>query len=100
MNLIDLSAEAGRVTGKSLGFTIKSLAYPERKFLVEAVVSGGKFAITRLDTGKSYFVAGTEDRYDFVVAMSRISELMSEKAHLIEALADVTAELTSLGGVG
>ena len=102
MNLIELSAEAGRVIGKSLGFVVKSVAHPERKYKVEALLSTGEFVITRLgDGGKSYFVeGGDQDRYDFSIPMSRVSDLIAEKASLTERLNVVTDELSTLGAVG
>lgn len=104
MNLIDLSAEYGRVAGTTLGFTVKSLAHPERKFKVEALLGNGKYAITRLDTNASYFVAGTEDRYDFVVSMARVRALKAEIVELSEQAATINARLgvltTELGSLG
>jgi hypothetical protein len=101
MNLIELSAEAGRVTGKGLGFVVKSIAHPERKYKVEALLGNGEFVITRLgDGGKSYFVGGDQDRYDFSIPMARVSDLIAEKATLTERLSVVTSELSTLGAVG
>lgn len=96
MDLNTLSAEAGRVTGNVVGFVIKSLAHPDRKFNVEAKLSGGKFAITRLDTGASYLVSGTEDRYDFAIAMARIREVKAEIVELGEQAATIAERLTVL----
>lgn len=96
MTLNDLSAEAGRVLGSTVGFMIKSLAHPDRKFKVEALLTSGKFAITRLDTGASYLVAGTEDRYDFSISMARVREVKAEIGELSEQVETINARLGTL----
>lgn len=96
MNLNTLSEESGRTTGSIAGFVIKSLAHPDRRFRVEAKLSNGKFAITRLDTGASYFVLGSEDRYEFAMPMTRIREVKQEIAELDEQAATIAARLSEL----
>lgn len=96
MNLDTLSAEYGRATGKTVGFVIKSLAHPERKFKVEAKLTSGQYGITRLDTGKSYLVLGTEDRYSFVIPMTRVTEVKAEIVELSEQATTIAERLTTL----
>jgi hypothetical protein len=107
MTLDQLSQEAALATGSGIGFNILSLAHPERKFTVAAGPIGGKYVIVRLDTGNSYLVAGTEDRYDASTNMARIREVKSEIAELTERavtiserMAVLNEELGSFGLVG
>lgn len=98
MNLNTLSGQYGELAGKTVGFVIKSLAHPDRKFKVEAKLGNGKFAITRLDTGDSYLVMGTEDRYEFAITMARIREVKAEIVELEEQSATIAARLVTLNG--
>lgn len=105
MTLNELSVEAARVTGSGLGFGIKSLAHPDRKFRVCYKMGSGKFAITRLDTGTDYFVSGSEDRYAFSVPINRIGEVRAELSELSEQktvietrIGELTNVLDGLGG--
>ncbi len=93
MDLNSLSSAALTATGSGVGFVIKSLAHPERKFVVEAKLSNGKFAIVRLDTGASYMVLGTEYRYDFAMTFARISEIKAEISELTARIAELGATL-------
>jgi hypothetical protein len=98
MNLDTLSEQYGDVAGKTLGFVIKSLAHPERKYTVEAKLTNGQYAIVRLGTGSSYLVSGTEDRYDFAVSMARIREVKTEIGELESQAASIAARLFVLNG--
>lgn len=98
MNLKELSEQNVTLMGSPTGFVIKSLAHPERKFKVEALLANGKFAITRLDTGANYFVSGTEDRYEFAVTVARIREVKAEIVELEEQATTIGARLTELKG--
>lgn len=98
MNLNTLSAQAGEILGNTVGFMIKSLAHPDRKFKVEAKLGNGKFAITRIDTGVNYFVLGDEDRYDFAVTMARLREVKAEIAELSEQAKTIAVRLGTLKG--
>lgn len=104
MNLKELSTQSLALGLGAVGFVIKSLAHPDRKFKVEALLGNGKFAITRIDTGANYFVSGTEDRYEFAVTMARIRELKEEKTELAEQAATIAARIVELdvelGAVG
>lgn len=97
MTLLELSAEAMRATGSGLGFVIKSLAHPERKFRVCYQFTSGKFGITRLDTGKDYIVEGATDRYDFVIPVGRIREVKAALVELTEQKLVIEARLVELG---
>lgn len=99
MNLEQLSTEAGRVTGNALGFVIKSLAHPERKFRVCYKLASGKYAITRLDSGKDFLVDGSEDRYDFVIPIARIRDIKAELVELTDQKAVIDVRMTELTGV-
>ncbi len=98
MNLNTLSAQNNETMGSKVGFVIKSLAHPDRKFKVEALLASGKFAITRIDTGASYFVSGTEDRYEFAVTLARVREVQAEKSELMEQLETIKARVAELDG--
>lgn len=98
MTLEQLSVEALRVTGNALGFVVKSLAHPERKFKVCFKFASGKFGITRLDTGVDYIVEGGSDRYDFAIAMARIRELKTEIGELTEQQTVIATRLGALTG--
>jgi hypothetical protein len=98
MNLNQLSEQNTGLMGVAVGFVIKSLAHPERKFMVEAKLGGGKYAITRLDTGASYFVLGTEDRYEFAITAARIREVKAEIGELTEQAGVIAARLLELNG--
>ncbi len=98
MNLKDLSAANVGLMGSAVGFVIKSLAHPDRKFKVEALLGNGKFAITRLDTGANYFVLGTEDRYEFAVTVARIREVKAEIVELEDQAGAIAARLLELKG--
>lgn len=100
MTLEQLSLEAGRATGNVLGFVIKSLAHPERKFRVCYKFASGKFGITRLDTGADYLVGGDSDRYDFVIPVARIIEVKAEMAGLTARLAELDAVMGGLTATG
>lgn len=99
MTLEQLSTEAARATGNALGFVIKSLAHPDRKFRVCFKFASGKYGITRLDTGADYLVGGGEDRYDFVIAMNRIREVKLELGELSEQKAIIETKMAELNGV-
>lgn len=99
MTLDQLSTEASRATGNGLGFVIKSLAHPERKFRVCFKFASGKFGITRLDTGADYLVGGDSDRYDFVIPVGRIREVKAELIELGEQKATIDARMTELTDV-
>lgn len=101
MNLVTLSAQNLATTGNALGFVIKSLAHPERKFKVEAKLTSGKFVITRFDNNESYMVLGTEDRYEMAVTAARLTEVKLEVGQLLEQrtiIADRLAELKETYG--
>ncbi len=98
MTLKELSVASVGMGLGAVGFVIKSLAHPERKFKVEAMLGNGKFAITRIDTGANYFVLGTEDRYEFAVTVARIREVKAEIGELTEQAATIAARLTELKG--
>ena len=107
MTLKELSTEAARVTGSGLGFVVKSLKHPERKFLVGFEFKSGKYGITRLDTGDDYIVEGGSDRYEFAVNMARLREVkmemteLNDQKTLIETrLAELTGELDGVTGAG
>jgi hypothetical protein len=98
MNLNELSTQNVGLVGSPVGFVIKSLAHPDRKFKVEAKLGNGKFAITRIDTGANYFVLGTEDRYEFAVTVARIREVKAEIVELEEQAGTIAERLTELKG--
>lgn len=98
MNLNTLSEQNTGLTGSPVGFVIKSLAHPDRKFTVEAKLANGKYAITRIGTGQNFFVLGTEDRYDFAVTVARIREVKAEIVELEEQAGTIAARLTELKG--
>ncbi len=97
MNLNTLSADALSASGSGIGFYIKSVAHPDRKFLVETKLANGKFVITRLDTGANYFVLGTEDRYELAVSFARISEVRAEIGELTARIAELEGTLCEYG---
>lgn len=99
MTLEQLSTEATRATGNGLGFVIKSLAHPDRKFRVGFKFASGKYGITRLDTGKDFLVDGAEDRYDFVIPLNRINDAMTELSELADQRAVIDARMTELTGI-
>ena len=99
MTLEQLSVAAAAATGNPLGFVIKSLAHPDRKFRVCFKFASGKYGITRLDTGTDYLVNGTEDRYDFVIPMNRIREVKAEIGELAGQKALIDARMVELNGV-
>jgi hypothetical protein len=96
MTLDQLSQEAALATGSGIGFNILSLAHRERKFTVAAGPIGGKYVIVRCDTGNSYLVAGTEDRYDMATNMTRVREVKSEIVELTEQGATISERLAAL----
>ncbi len=98
MNLNVLSAESVAAGLGAVGFVIKSLAHPDRKFTVMTAFPDGKFGIVRLDTGLSYLVAGTEDRYAFAMPIARITELRSEYKELVEQADTISARLGVVTG--
>lgn len=100
MTLEQLSTEAGRATGNVLGFVIKSLAHPDRRFRVCYKFASGKFGITRLDTGSDYLVGGDSDRYDFVIPVARIIEVKAEMAEITARLAELDGMLGGLTNTG
>lgn len=83
------------------GFIVSSLAKPGRKFRVEARLTTGKYAITRLDNRETFLVLGDQDRYALdttpvVVANPRIQEIELELANLEtqqDAICDRQVEL-------
>jgi len=97
MNLDTLATEALRVTGSGVGFYIKSVAYPDRKFLVESKLTSGKYAITRLDTGISYLVLSTEDRYEMAISFARLTEVRAEIGELTARIAELQGTLGEYG---
>lgn len=99
MNLEQLSTEALNATGSGLGFVIKSLAHPDRKFRVAYKMPSGKFAITRLDNGRDFFVDGSEDRYEFVIPVARIREVKATLVELSEQKATIDARMTELTSI-
>lgn len=105
MTLEQLSTEATRATGNALGFMIKSMAHPERKFRVCYKFASGKFGITRIapagdeNVGKDYLVLGTEDRYEFVIPVARIREVKAELAELSEQKSVLETRIVELTGV-
>lgn len=96
MTLEQLSTAAATATGNALGFVIKSLAHPDRKFRVGYKFASGKFGITRLDNGKDFLVDGSEDRYDFVIPVGRIREVKAELANLSEQKSLIDIRMTEL----
>lgn len=102
MTLEQLSANAFRATGNGLGFVIKSLAHPDRKFRVCYKMGSGKYAITRVapagddNIGKDYLVSGSEDRYDFAVPVGRLAEIREELAELGEQKGAIEVRMTEL----
>lgn len=105
MNLNTLSGEYAATTGgKIVGFVVRSVRHSDRTYKVEAKLGNGKFAITRVETGESYFVDGTEDRYTFAISLARVRELKGEIVELEEQAATIAARLstltTELGDIG
>lgn len=110
MKLNELSATAETVLGSGIGFVVKSLAHPDRKYRVCYKMAGsGKFAITRLDTGEDFLVTGDADRYDFVVPVARVRTLKADKDSLLVDLATINGRIAEIdnaingltgGGVG
>ena len=98
MTLQQLSAQSVGLWLGAMGFVIKSLAHPQRKFKVEAMLASGKFVITRLDTGSNYFVLGTEDRYEFAVTAARIREVKAEIVELEDQAVTIATRLIELNG--
>jgi hypothetical protein len=97
MNLIDLSSTYMGETGNPVGFVVKSLSHPDRRYKVEFFLAdSGKFAITRLGTGEGYLVKGSEDRYEFAVSMARIREIKAEIGELTEQTAVINDRLSFL----
>ncbi len=94
---MDLSNTHAIETGSPLGFVVKSLSHPDRKYKVEYFLAdSGKYAITRLGTGEGYLVKGTEDRYEFAVSMARIREVKAEIAELGDQAGVITERLSIL----
>lgn len=106
MNLNELSAAAAGVLGAGVGFVVKSIAHPERKFRVCFKMPGsGKYAITRLDSGEDFLVTGDADRYDFVVPVARVrtlkadkDQLLIEKATIETRIADIDSAMQGIAG--
>lgn len=104
MTLDQLSAEAARATGNPLGFVIKSLTHPDRKFRVCFKFASGKYGITRVspndeNVGKDYLVLGTEDRYDFVIPVARVREVKAELSELSEQKGIIETRMSELNSV-
>ncbi len=98
MNLNTLSETAMSIGLGAVGFVVKSVAHPDRKYSVDFKMPNGKFAITRLSDGSNYFVGGLEDRYEFAIPVARISELKSEMSELIEQKEVILARLGTIAG--
>lgn len=97
MNLMQLSAAANDATGKSVGFVVKSLKNPERKYLVGYMSPiTGKFIITRLDTKEDFVVAADADRYELVVSLARLKAVKSEIKELTERQVEINERLSEL----
>lgn len=97
MKLNELSATAETVLGSGIGFIVKSLAHPDRKYRVCYKMAGsGKFAITRLDSGEDFLVTGDADRYDFVVPVARIRQLKTDKEALLVDLGTIQARIAEI----
>lgn len=105
MNLNKLSQTVLAATGTGLGFVIKSLEHPERKYRVCFKFPSGQFGITRLDSGikagakKDFIVDGSADRYDFVIPMSRVKEVYSERTELMEQQTTINARIAELDAI-
>ncbi len=105
MNLNMLSKTVLGATGSGLGFVIKSLKNPERHYRVCFKFPTGMYGITRIDLGvkvgakKDFIVSGIEDRYDFVIPMSRVKEVFSEKTELLDQKSVIDARLIELDSI-
>lgn len=103
MNLKTLSNTVKEATGEGMGFVIKSLTHTDRRYRVCYKLPSGQFVITRIDSGagakKDFIVSGSEDRYDFVVPMSRIEEVYGERAELLDQKATIDERIANLNAI-
>jgi hypothetical protein len=103
MNLNNLSNTVSSATGSGLGFVIKSLAHPERRYRVCFKFRSGLYGITRIDSGagakKDFIVSGLEDRYDFAIPMNRVREVYSERTELLDQKATIESRILELDAI-